>query len=105
MTFSRFCHLLSDIDSDSLNSAIKHYQRQRHSITKYYKVLQSITKTNLAHLLGPIFGLVFTLPTQWPISEAVLKSNYEVLKTNRSFAPLSIYTIVKVGLAHAYLED
>ena len=48
----------------------------------------------------------FTLPTQWPISEvAVLKSNYEVLKTNRSFAPLSIYTIVKVGLAHTYLED
>ena len=54
------------------------------------------------------FGYVpfLTLPTQWPISEvAVLKSNYEVLKTNRSFAPLSIYTIVKVGLAHAYLED
>ena len=81
------------------------YYKVLQSITKYYKVLQSITKTNLAHLLGPIFGLVFTLPTQWPISEAVLKSNYEVLKTNRSFAPLSIYTIVKVGLAHAYLED
>ena len=41
--FSRFCHLLSDIDSDSLNNAIKHYLIQRHSITKYYKVLQSIT--------------------------------------------------------------
>ena len=47
----------------------------------------------------------FTLPTQWPISEAVLKSNYEVLKTNRSFAPLSIYTIAKDELADAYLED
>jgi len=53
------------------------------------------------------FGYVpfFTLPTQWPISEAVLKSNYEVLKTNRSFAPLSIYTIAKNELADAYLED
>ena len=29
------------------------------SITDYYRVLQSITETNLAHLLGPIFGLVF----------------------------------------------
>ena len=30
------------------------------SITEYYyRVLQSITKTNLAHLLRPIFGLVF----------------------------------------------
>ena len=31
--------------------------RMLHNIKK---VLQSITKTNLAHLLGPIFGLVFT---------------------------------------------
>ena len=31
------------------------------NITKYYKVLQSITKTNLAHRLGPIFGLVILL--------------------------------------------
>ena len=30
------------------------------SITKYKKVLQSITSTNIAHLLGPIFGLVFS---------------------------------------------
>ena len=63
---------------------------------------------NFIQQLGFGFGYVpfLTLPTQWPISEvAVLKSNYEVLKTNLSFAPLSIYTIVKVGLAHAYLED
>ena len=47
VTFSRFCHLLSDIDSDCLNSAKKHYQRQGQvlqSIIKYCKVLQSITK-------------------------------------------------------------
>ena len=29
------------------------------SATECYRVLQSVTKTNLAHLLGPIFGLVF----------------------------------------------
>ena len=29
------------------------------SVTECYRVLQSSTKTNLAHLLGPIFGLVF----------------------------------------------
>ena len=37
------------------------YYRVSKSITEYYRVLQSIksiTKTNLAHLLGPIFGLV-----------------------------------------------
>ena len=28
-------------------------------VREYYRVLQSITKKNLAHLLGPIFGLVF----------------------------------------------
>ena len=33
-------------------------QTSKVSITKYYKVAQSITKANLAHLLGPIFGLV-----------------------------------------------
>ena len=26
--FSRFCHLLPDITSDGLNSAVKHYQSQ-----------------------------------------------------------------------------
>ena len=29
------------------------------SVTEYYSVLQNITETNLAHLLGPTFGLVF----------------------------------------------
>ena len=40
--------------------SITEYYRVLHGITKYYKVLQSITKTktNLAHLLEPIFGLV-----------------------------------------------
>ena len=40
--------------------SITEYYRVLHGITKYYKVLQSITKTktNLAHLLGPTFGLV-----------------------------------------------
>ena len=55
--FSRFSHLLSDITSDCLNSAIKHkkdknkvlqsigkYYKVLQSYTKYYKVLQSITK-------------------------------------------------------------
>ena len=42
--------------------SITDYLRVLQSTTKYYKilqVLQSITKTkpNLAHLLGPIFGL------------------------------------------------
>ena len=40
--------------------SITEYYRVVQSITEYYyRVLQSITKTNLAHLLGPIFGLVF----------------------------------------------
>ena len=38
--------------------SIAEYYRVLQSITKYYKVLQCIIKTNLAHLLRPIFGLV-----------------------------------------------
>ena len=38
--------------------SIAEYCRVLQSITEYYKVLQCIIKTNLAHLLGPIFGLV-----------------------------------------------
>ena len=41
-----------------LQSVIECY-RVLQSFTEYYRVLQSITKTNLAHLLGPLFGLVF----------------------------------------------
>ena len=53
--FSRFCHLLSDIASDCLNSAIKHnknkdkdnvlqtYCKVLQSITKYFNILESIT--------------------------------------------------------------
>ena len=39
---------------------VTEYYRVLQSITEYYKELQSITKTktNLAHLLGPTFGLV-----------------------------------------------
>ena len=52
LMFSRYCHLVSVMASDCLNSAIKHYQTQSitkcykvlQSVTKYYKVLQSITK-------------------------------------------------------------
>ena len=49
-----------------LQSITEHY-RALQSITKYYKVLQGIqsfttTKTNLAHPIGPIFGLVFIGP-------------------------------------------
>ena len=39
--------------------SVTEYYRVLQSITEYCKVLQSITETNLAHLLGPIFGLVF----------------------------------------------
>ena len=40
---------------------LSEYYRVSQSIKEYYRVLQSIksiTKTNLAYLLGPIFGLV-----------------------------------------------
>ena len=43
------------------------------SVTKYYKILQSITKTNVAHQLGPIFGLVLIM-TGWPGQYVGLKS-------------------------------
>ena len=39
---------------------ITQYNRVLLSVTEYCRVLQSITNTNLAHILGPIFGLVFT---------------------------------------------
>ena len=48
--------------------SITKYCKGLQSITKYFKIdnselyykeLQSITKINLAHILGPIFGLVF----------------------------------------------
>ena len=38
------------------------------SVTEYYRVLQSIlsiTKTNLAHLLGPLFGLALFKKTEF----------------------------------------
>ena len=83
--FSRFCHLLSDIASDCLNSAIKHnknkdkdnvlqtyckvlqsitkYFNILESITNYYKVLQSVTKyykDNIVNIvnLGDIVDIV-----------------------------------------------
>ena len=40
----KILHLVSDIASDCLNSAIKHKKRQRQSIAKYWKVLQSVKK-------------------------------------------------------------
>ena len=57
---------------------ITEYYRVLHSITKYYKVLKSIkkTKTNLAHLLGPIFGLV---KVDFLIQEDVTSHQYELL--------------------------
>ena len=45
--------------------SIAEYCTVLQSITEYYKVLQCIIKTNLAHLLGPIFGLV--LRGKWKI--------------------------------------
>ena len=35
-------------------------------MTEYYRVLQSITETNLAHLLWPIFGLVYSAGRRLP---------------------------------------
>ena len=48
-----------------LQSVIEYY-RVLQSIAEYYRVLQNITKyyrVFLAHLLGPIFGLVLTGPS------------------------------------------
>ena len=41
--------------------SITEYYRVLQGITEHCTVLQSIKKTYLAHLLGPIFGLVFIL--------------------------------------------
>ena len=49
-----------------LQSIIEYY-RVLQSFTEYYRVLKcikSITRTNLAHLLGPIFGLVSYFPLE-----------------------------------------
>ena len=42
-----------------LQSITQYYIVLLQSVTECYRVLESITKTNLAHLLGPIFGLVY----------------------------------------------
>ena len=52
---------ISRLQSIRVLHSVTEYYRVLQSITEYYRVLQSITsitKTNLAHLLGPIFGLV-----------------------------------------------
>ena len=38
--------------------SITKYYRVSQSVKECHRVSQSITKTNLAHLLGPIFGFV-----------------------------------------------
>ena len=61
--------MLQSITELRVLQSITEYYRVVQSITEYYyRVLQSITKTNLAHLLGPIFGLVFTGPPKKQLS-------------------------------------
>ena len=58
------CELVTRFDSDcddgvhAVIGKVTEYYRVLQSVTECYRVLQSI---NLAHLLGPIFGLVFII--------------------------------------------
>ena len=73
------------------------------SITEYYRVLQSITKTNLAHLLRPIFGLVFSwfaffLTPLHPISRGRLYASKPARiksSVNLSYLVVFLYKIVR----------
>ena len=54
--FSRFCHLLSDVASDCLNSALETLSKTKIETKKKTKTNQECT-AHVAHQLGPILGL------------------------------------------------
>ena len=53
---SRFCHLLSDVASDCLNSALETLSKTKIETKKKTKTNQECT-AHVAHELGPILGL------------------------------------------------
>ena len=64
-------------------------------VTECYRVLQSNTKTNLAHLLGPIFGLVNVVPLNFrrvlemDQERERVRSAYEGLRVHHTAPPQS----------------
>ena len=61
-SIAEYCRVLQSVSEYCrVLQSIREYCRVLQSIADYYRFLQSITttKTNLAHLLGPIFGLVW----------------------------------------------
>ena len=54
--FQDFCHLLSDVASDCLNSALETLSKTKIETKKKTKTNQECT-AHVAHQLGPILGL------------------------------------------------
>ena len=98
--------------------SVREYDRVWQSMTEYYRVLQSITefyRVFLAHLLGPIFGLVFLyfsvklkrnsgshIPTTLKVARIIFGGFFEI-NNSRNFQEYIMYfehTLKLVGASN-----